>query len=45
MSFKKLKSWAKINLSLHVIKKLPNNYNSIESLITFAQIYDEAANL
>ena len=41
MFYSKLKSWAKINLSLHVIKKLPNNYNSIESLITFAQIYDE----
>ena len=41
MSFKKLKSWAKINLSLNVIKKLPNNYHKIESLITFAQLSDE----
>ena len=41
MSFIKLKSWAKINLSLNVIKRLPNNYNSIESLITFVQIFDE----
>ena len=41
MSFKKLKSWAKINLSLNVIKKLPNNYHKIESLITFVQFSDE----
>ena len=41
MSFKKLKCWAKINLSLNVIKKLPNNYHKIESLITFVQLSDE----
>ena len=41
MNSEKLKSWAKINLSLHVIKRQPNNYHNIESLITFAQIYDE----
>ena len=41
MSFKKLKSWAKINLSLNVINKLPNNYHKIESLITFVQLSDE----
>jgi len=41
MSFNKLKSWAKINLSLHIIKRLPNNYHKIESLITFAQLSDE----
>jgi 4-diphosphocytidyl-2-C-methyl-D-erythritol kinase len=41
MSFIKLKSWAKINLSLNLIKRLPNNYHSIESLITFVQIFDE----
>jgi len=41
MSFIKLKSWAKINLSLNVIKRLSNNYHSIESLITFVQIFDE----
>ena len=33
MSFKKLKSWAKVNLSLQVIKRLPNNHHKIESLI------------
>ena len=41
MSFVKLKSWAKINLSLNIIKRLSNNYHSIESLITFVQIFDE----
>ena len=41
MSFKKLKSWAKINLSLKVIKRLPNKYHKIESLITFVQFSDE----
>ena len=41
MSFVKLKSWAKINLSLNLIKRLSNNYHSIESLITFVQIFDE----
>tara|TARA_B100000949_G_C14160795_1_gene398998 strand:- start:2 stop:847 length:846 start_codon:yes stop_codon:yes gene_type:complete len=41
MSLIKLKSWAKINLSLNLIKRLPNNYHSIESLITFVQIFDE----
>ena len=41
MSFKKLKSWAKVNLLLKVIKRLPNNYHKIESLITFIQFSDE----
>ena len=41
MSFNKLKSWAKINLSLNVIKRLPTDYHKIESLITFAQLSDE----
>ena len=41
MSFKKLKSWAKVNLSLNVIKRLPRNYHKIESLITFVQFSDE----
>ncbi len=41
MSFKKLKSWAKLNLSLNVIKQLPNNYHQIESIITFGQFSDE----
>ena len=41
MSFKKLKSWAKVNLSLNVIRRLPSNYHKIESLITFVQFSDE----
>ncbi len=41
MSFKKLKSWAKVNLSLNVIKRLPSNYHKVESLITFVQFSDE----
>ena len=41
MSFKKLKSLAKLNLSLNVIKRLPNNYHKIESIITFVQFSDE----
>jgi len=41
MSFIKLKSWAKLNLSLNVIKQLPNNYHQIESIITFGQFSDE----
>ena len=38
MIFKNLKSWAKINLSINVIKRLQNNYHSIESLITFVNL-------
>ena len=41
MKFKKLKSWAKINLTLNVIKRLPNQYHKIESLVTFVELYDE----
>ena len=41
MSFEKLKSWAKVNLSLNVIRRLPSNYHKIESLITFVQFSDE----
>ena len=41
MSFNKFNSFAKINLSLNVIKRLPNNYHNIESLITFVQSFDE----
>ena len=41
MSFEKLNSWAKVNLSLNVIKRLSNKYHNIESLITFIKIYDE----
>ena len=41
MSFRKLKSLAKINLSLRVIRRLANNYHQIESLITFIKFSDE----
>ena len=40
MNFKKIQSFAKINLSLNVIKKLPNKYHKIESLITFLKLSD-----
>ena len=41
MFSEKIRSWAKINLSINVIKKLPNDYHNIESLITFVDIFDE----
>ena len=41
MNFIKLNSWAKVNLSLNVIKRLPNKYHQIESLFTFIQLSDE----
>ena len=41
MRFEKVNSWAKINLSLNVIKKLSNKFHNIESLITFIKICDE----
>ncbi len=41
MKLKNLKSWAKINLSLNVIQRLPNKYHKIESLVTFINLYDE----
>ena len=39
-SFKKIKSFCKINLSLKIIKKLNNGYHNIASLITFCNLYD-----
>ena len=35
-----IKSFCKINLSLRVLKKLPNGYHDINSLITFCDLYD-----
>ena len=35
MEFIKIKSYAKINISLNIIKKLSSNFHKIESLITF----------
>ena len=40
MQLYKLRSWAKVNLSLNVIRRLPNKYHAIESLVTFLNIYD-----
>ena len=37
----KIKSWAKINLSLNVLGRMPNRYHKIESLVTFAKFFDE----
>ena len=41
MKFDKINSLAKINLSLNVIKRLPNKYHKIESLISFVNFFDE----
>ena len=41
MSFEKINSLAKINLSLNVIKRLPSKYHKIESLISFVKVSDE----
>ena len=41
MSFERIFSWAKVNLSLNVIKKVSRKYHNIESLVTFIKIYDE----
>ena len=38
--FDKINSFAKINLSLNVIKRLSNNYHKIESLVTFVKLSD-----
>ncbi len=40
MEFIKIKSYAKINISLNIIKKLSSNFHKIESLITFINLYD-----
>ena len=41
MKFKKIKSFAKINLSLGVTGKLKNGLHKIESLVSFLHLYDE----
>jgi len=41
MKFDKFESFAKINMSLNVIKRLPNKYHKIESLITFVKLSDQ----
>ncbi len=41
MNFFKIKSYAKINLSLKVIRKLKSKLHRIESLVTFVNLFDE----
>mgnify|MGYP001297809241 CR=1 FL=1 len=41
MKFNKIKSYAKINISLGVLKKLNSNFHRIESLISFIDLYDD----
>ena len=41
MTLQTIKSYAKINLSLGVIKKIDSEYHKIESLISFLKFYDE----
>tara|TARA_B100001250_G_C19678254_1_gene734663 strand:- start:466 stop:723 length:258 start_codon:yes stop_codon:yes gene_type:complete len=41
MKFKKIYSYAKINLSLNIIRKLPNQFHKIESLVSFIKFFDE----
>ena len=45
MNFFKIKAYAKINLSLNIIKKLPSKNHKIESLISFIKLYDEIFSL
>ena len=40
MRLLKIKSYAKINLSLNIIKKIPKKLHLIESLVTFINFYD-----
>ena len=39
--FKKIISFAKVNLSLNVIGRLKNRYHQIETLVTFVHLKDE----
>ena len=41
MTTHKLKSYAKINLSLSVLGKLKSNFHRIESIVSFINLYDE----
>jgi len=41
MRFYKIKSYAKINISLKVLGKLKSNLHKIESLVSFINLYDE----
>ena len=41
MKFNIIKSYAKINLSLGVTKRLKSGYHTIESLVSFINLHDE----
>ena len=41
MKYYKIKSFAKVNLTLNVLGRLKSNFHKIESLITFIDLYDE----
>ena len=41
MSISKIKSYAKINISLGVLGKLNSKLHKIESLVSFINLYDE----
>tara|TARA_B100000965_G_scaffold123433_1_gene102132 strand:+ start:2119 stop:2967 length:849 start_codon:yes stop_codon:yes gene_type:complete len=41
MSYKKIKSYAKINLSLGVLGRLKSGYHKVESLVSFINLHDE----
>ena len=45
MKFDKINSWAKINLSLNVIKKLPNKIHSLIVIIDFKNLVDNLKKL
>ena len=40
MKFSKIKSYAKVNLSLNVAKRLPSKFHKIESLVSFITLHD-----
>ena len=40
MKFSTIKSYAKINLSINIIKKLTSNFHKIESLVSFIDLHD-----
>jgi len=40
MKFSKIKSYAKVNLTLNVAKRLPSKFHKIESLISFINLHD-----
>ena len=41
MRYYKIKSYAKVNISLKVLRKLKSNLHKIESLVSFVNVYDE----